>query len=79
MADTPHPKTPPVKKPPVKPVAKPASQPKPKSQAAPVQSSPLFWVKKAWKKLDDWNVGMSGKVIIILMILGLLSEIYHKL
>jgi hypothetical protein len=79
MADVPSPKTPAVKKPPIKPVATPAPKLTPKPKIAPAQSSPLLWAKKAWKKLDDWNMGISGKALVVLMIIGFLSEIYYKL
>ncbi len=83
MADTPSPQTPPIKKavvkPAVKPVVKTTAAPAPASAPPSPPPSPPTFFKKAWKKLDDWNVGISGKAIIILMIVGLLSEIYHKL
>lgn len=83
MADTPSPQMPALKKSVVKPVIKPVvkttAAPTSTSMSASAPPSPSTFFKKAWKKLDDWNVGLSGKALIVLMIIGLLSEIYHKL
>ncbi len=36
-------------------------------------------LSKAWRKLDDWHVGLSGKVILILIIVGFITKMLEKL
>ena len=44
----------------------------------PEKKRPNLFVK-AWRKLDDWNVGLSGKIMIILIIIGVLGKMAEKL
>lgn len=36
-------------------------------------------LKKVVRKLDAWNVGWSGKVILILIVIGVFSKLVQKL
>ena len=61
-------------------VAKPAvaAKPKPAVVNTPAKPTPVWkFCKAAWKKLDDWNVGISGKVIIILIVIGMIGSIFN--
>ncbi len=49
-----------------------------KSKKKVVKKSPNPFLK-AWRKLDDWNVGLSGKIMIILIIIGILAKVVQKL
>ena len=47
-------------------------EPKP----APTTSNDV--VKKAWKKINAWGLGISGKVVILLIVIGVFSEILKR-
>ena len=35
-------------------------------------------VKKSWKRINSWGLGISGKVIILLIVIGIFSEIVRR-
>ena len=41
--------------------------------------APQDLLKRAWQKLNDWGVGISGKVIILLIVIGLITEVVKRL